>query len=109
MSSDEPLLLAGAIGYGTVLVDAWRKHRRRSAPDLTSVTTLLFMPIATLSLVMSAKSGSSSSYYMQWDAGMAVFGAVGVASLVQAASRQLANGLPPRAAGWAAIPLALAS
>ncbi|MBC7520160.1 MAG: DUF2029 domain-containing protein [Sandarakinorhabdus sp.] len=109
LSSDEPLLLAGAIGYSVVLVDAWRKHRRGSAPDLPSVTMVLFMRIATLSLVMSAKSGSSTSYCMQWDAGMAVFGAVGVASLVQAASRQLANGLPLRAPGWAAIPLALAS
>ena len=98
-----------SIGYGVVLVDAWRKHRRGSAPDLTTAAMLLFMPIATLSLVMTAKSGSSSSYYMQWDAGLAVFGAVGVAWLVQAASQQLANGSPLRAAGWAAIALALAS
>jgi hypothetical protein len=108
LRSDQPLLAVGAMGYILMLIDAWSARRRGLAPELTTVTMLLFMPIATLSLVMTAKTGSSSSYYMQWAAGLAVFGGFAAASLVRMASEQLANGSPLRAAGWAAIPLALA-
>lgn len=108
LRTDQPLLVVGAIGYILVLMDALSARRRGSPPDLTTATMLLFMPIATLSLVMTAKTGSSSSYYLQWDAGLAVFGGVAVAALLRIASEQLANGSPLRASGWAAIPLALA-
>ncbi len=105
--SDHPLLLLGVIGYVVIFVEAWRQRRRRSEIDLTTAAMLLFVPIATLSLVTSGKFGSSSSYYIQWEAALAVFAAFAFASLVGRASAELSAGSTVRAAGWAAVPLLL--
>lgn len=105
--SDRMLLLLGASGYIVVLVDAWRRRRNRSEISLTAAAMLLFVPIATLSLVTTGKFGSSSSYYIQWEAAFAVFAGFAFASLLGAASKELAKGSTVRAASWAAIPMLL--
>ncbi|WP_255602632.1 ArnT family glycosyltransferase [Glacieibacterium megasporae] len=105
--SDIPLLMLAAVGFFLILTNSRHNRRRWSELDLTTAAMLLFVPIATLSLVTTGKFGSSSSYYIQWEAGLAVFAAFAFALLVEAASKQLANGSTVRAAGWAAVPLIL--
>lgn len=104
---DRVLLLFCALGYLVFLAQAWRSRRPWSGFDLTRLAALLFVPIATLSLVATGKFGSSSSYYIQWQAGLAVFGGCAIGALANAAADQLARGSLRRAAGWALIPLGL--
>lgn len=108
--ADRILLVFCVLGYLLFLIHAWRHRRPWSKLDLDAAVMLLFVPLATLSLVATGKYGSSSAYYIQWQAGLAVFGGFGfaIAALVRPAWQQLAPGARVPAAGWAAIPLLLA-
>ncbi|QYE33206.1 hypothetical protein KZX46_03610 (plasmid) [Polymorphobacter sp. PAMC 29334] len=105
---DIPLFLICGSGYLKMAAESWRDRRLKTEPKLTRTAILFFVPIATLSLVTTGKFGSSSSYYIQWIAGLAVCGAFAVASILQSASSQLSLGSPIRAICWALIPLLLA-
>jgi len=75
--------------------------------------TVAFALLATLSLVSTAKYGSSSAYYMQWEAALAPFGGVSIALLLQTGTRLRQGGgrrtgslclaLPILAVLWVAV------
>jgi hypothetical protein len=109
--SDRALIVLGVLGFLSVLVrDGFRR-----APDINDETavaryaTLSFALLATLSLVSTAKYGSSSAYYMQWEAAIAIFGGVGVLRLLGSARRRYLSGHRHAAIVLAAAPILLAT
>ena len=106
--SDRLFLLAGVAGFVVVARHWWRARARSRHVDLCAAMALLLVPIATLSLVTTGKSGASSSYYMQWEAALAVFAGVFLATVLAMAFEHLARGRTVAAALCAALPLAAA-
>lgn len=108
IGGDKALLLIGGFGYALVAAQVWRGRRRGAETSLVAAAMLLLVPLGTLSLVTTAKYGSSASYYMQWLAGFAIFGGFAFAWLLKASSEALDRRQWWRAAAWGVVPLALA-
>ncbi len=106
---DRPLIILGIAGFlWTVAHErAAGGDRDASAPVIIRRMLIAFVVLATLSLITSAKYGSSSAYYMQWEAGLAVFSGLAVAGLITASCRNADRGRTAMALFLAAIPIAL--
>jgi hypothetical protein len=100
------IIAAGALAYLAAAAEALRNGRRGSPPTPTRRILLVFVPLATLSLIATAKYGSSSSYYMQWETGLAIFLAAGLGRLIDAAQARIARGRRVAGAAIATVPLA---
>ena len=105
---DRILLALGAGGLVWTLL-RWRALRGQSAVPaermIARQATTAFAILATLSLVSTAKYGSSSAYYMQWEAALAVFGGVAVARLLALAERLRVSGRKAAAIACASLPV----
>jgi hypothetical protein len=105
--ADRALILLGLLGLVAVLArDGF--HIPSGVDGETGFArhaTLIFALLATLSLVSTAKYGSSSAYYMQWEASIAIFGGVGVARLLGSAKRHSLLGQHGVAIALAVVPI----
>lgn len=89
---DRGLLALGIAGLIWTMARGDLSHNSAAGPLTTEAltgrrATTAFALIATLSLVSTAKYGSSSAYYMQWEAALAIFGGVATASLLRIAGQ----------------------
>lgn len=106
--SDRILL---ALGLGGLVWTLLRRRDLRGRPNVPAErmvarqATTAFAILATVSLISTAKYGSSSAYYMQWEAALAVFGGIAVARLLVAADRHRAAGRRVAAIACAALPV----
>lgn len=109
-TADRALILLGMIGLVSVIV----RRGYRTPPGVDDQTaaarqaTLVFAFLATVSLISTAKYGSSSAYYMQWEGAIAIFGGAVVARLTQGARRYLEAGRAGRAFALLAVPVLFA-
>ena len=87
--ADRALILLGIIGLiSTLIRDGF--HIPKDVDDQSGFSrhaTLAFALLATLSLVSTAKYGSSSAYYMQWEASIAIFGGLAFTRMLRTARR----------------------
>ncbi|MET0239979.1 MAG: hypothetical protein ABW184_08785 [Sphingobium sp.] len=107
---DWPLIALGIGGFFAVLLRGRKNLGNRdsaSPPTIARLMLILFVLLATLSLVTSAKYGSSSAYYMQWEAGLSIFAGIAVARLLASAGENAARGRKRLAIALSAIPILL--
>ena len=105
---DRILLVLGMGGLVRTVLH-WRELRGQTELPAEHMVacqaTTVFALLATLSLISTAKYGSSSAYYMQWEAALAVFGGVAVARLLALAERWWADGRKGAAIACGSLPL----
>lgn len=103
---DRALLALGLAGIVWALVRGGLSRRDAIATGLSGRrATAAFALLATVSLVATAKYGSSSAYYMQWEAALAIFGGVAIAYLLQWSERLRAEGRKWSAMACLTLPL----
>ncbi|HEX7852397.1 MAG TPA: hypothetical protein VF503_01725 [Sphingobium sp.] len=106
--TDRLLLLLGISGVIWTLVARRGAQAGNTAAALVARRAVMFfLLLSTLSLVTTAKYGSSSAYYMQWEAALAIFGGLAVVYLVEAAGRFQLRGHKILAALCLALPLGI--
>lgn len=104
--ADRVLLALGIAGFVMAILRGNRPHGPTTIADLTGRrATLTFAALATLSLVSTAKYGSSSAYYMQWEAALAMFGGLAIASLMRWGQRLWHDGRRKTGMAGLALPL----
>jgi multidrug transporter EmrE-like cation transporter len=81
---DRVLLAMDIVGVIWISVHARHSPSPGGAKALTNRhATIILLALSTIYLVSTAKFGSSSAYYMQWEAAFAVFGGVAIAAFMQ--------------------------
>lgn len=105
--ADRLLLALSLAGLTWVLVKSrlWREAGATPAALVGRQATVAFALLATLSLIATAKYGSSSAYYMQWEAGLALFGGVAMALFLRTGNRLWRDGRRGMGATCLALPL----
>lgn len=102
---DRFIIVAGAIAYLTAAYLAWRDRRRGVPVAPARLMMLLFVPLSTFALIATAKYGSSSSYYMQWESGLAIVLAAQLGRLIEAARGRFARKALIGGLGLAGVPV----
>lgn len=102
---DSLVLLASAAAFIAIAYRALRDRRRGVAVAPARLLMLIFVPLSTLSLIATAKYGSSSSYYMQWEIGLAIILAIPLGELIEAARARLEAGATVGGLGLAGLPV----
>lgn len=102
---DRFIIVAGTIAFATAAYLAVHDRRRRTAVEPGRLIMLLFVPLSTLALIATAKYGSSSSYYMQWESGLAIVLAAQLGLLIEAARARFAANRTIGSLALAAIPV----
>ncbi|RDE04551.1 hypothetical protein [Sphingomonas aracearum] len=105
-ANDRPLIALGLAGTLCCMAPGSRAGAEPVPRDLTRPMVLAFAGLATLSLVTTAKYGSSSAYYMQWEAALAILSGSAVTVLLRGAEQARLR-RPVLAALFAAVPLLL--
>jgi hypothetical protein len=105
--ADRLLLALGILG----ILLSLRRGEVRAAPSSSAArtvarqATLAFAALATVSLISTAKYGSSSAYYMQWEAALSIFGGVGAARMLALSQRFRSSGQGGAAVLLASLPV----
>ncbi|HEX7872848.1 MAG TPA: glycosyltransferase family 39 protein [Sphingobium sp.] len=104
---DRGLLALGILGLIWVIVGGGLRRSAAMSPSalVRRQAVVAFAMLATLSLVATAKYGSSSAYYMQWEASLALFGGVAMALFLRTGERLWQGGRKAAGALCLALPL----
>lgn len=104
--TDRGLLALGIAGVAWACARGEVMRTVSASPATLARTIMLaFALLATVSLVATAKYGSSSAYYMQWEASLAMFGGVAVACLIRWGQQLRTGGRPWVGTACLAIPI----
>jgi hypothetical protein len=106
---DRIFIAIGVLGAVLAARRVWRNRAAwRADAQLIDLILLAFVVLGTLSLIATAKYGSSSNYYIQWQAGLAAFAGWLVALCLGRAVKGADSARDPILISGAMIVLALA-